>query len=292
MVREMASRKRSIAFVIVLLLAVGVVWSLEPTGADEPSRPFAPAETAEGELPVIQVRSILDLRSRVGKTLTVEGDVARVGSSQSGHRFINFHGNSEFSVFISSEDVAKFVPDPPEKAFAGKTVAVTGTVERFNNKLQMRVHSPEAIRIVERVRGPPSDEAKRPEPVELKPFGRDGWISPAGLRYVGRDPDGRTRKEHILRHARDFPDRPGPHGVFDGGEELAFAWIDAAWEKIQKQKIPADQDDGRETYTVSMGQRVGYLGGESGRRSGHPPLTRIFIVLRKGTTEVITAFPK
>lgn len=288
----MTSQKRKVTSVFTLLSIVGLVLLYSVSPGDEPSRPLTPKPTAESELPVVEVRSIQDLRSRVGKKLTVEGDVSRIGSSQSGHRFINFHGNSEFSVFISSEDVSKFQPAPPEKAYAGKTIAVTGTLERFNNKLQLRVNAPEAIRIVERVRGPPAGEGKRPEPVELKSIGREAWISPAGLRYVGRDPEGRTRKDHVLRHAQDDPDRPGPHGVFDGGEELAFAWIDTAWEKIQKQKISADQDDGRETYTVSMGQRVGYLGGESGRRKGNPPLSRIFIVLRKGTTEVITAFPK
>ncbi|WP_437228844.1 hypothetical protein SH661x_001110 [Planctomicrobium sp. SH661] len=261
---------------------------------EEPSAPKATPETAPPTASSsVSATSLQDLRTRVGQELVISGDVTRIGTSATGHRFINFAGNPELSVFISSEDVSKFQPDTPEKLYAGKSIEVSGKLERFNDKLQVRVRSPDAIKFIEKPRGPP-DQGKppRPAPVELKSTGKDRWISPAGLKYEGRDPDGKTRKEHVLRHARDIPNRDGPHGVFDGGEELAFAWIDAAWEKIQKQKIRPRTEDGRDVYTVNMGQRVGYMGGEFGGRAGHPALDRIFLVLRQGTTEVVTAFPK
>ncbi|MCA9072423.1 MAG: hypothetical protein KDA84_26040, partial [Planctomycetaceae bacterium] len=110
--------------------------------------------------------------------------------------------------------------------------------------------------------------------------------------YVGRDPEGRTRKDHVLRHAKDVPDRDGPHGVFDGGDSVAFAWIDEAWKKIKADRIRPQTENGRETYTISMGRRVGFLGGRTGAERKHPPLTKIFLVFRQGTSEVITAFPK
>ena len=103
---------------------------------------------------------------------------------------------------------------------------------------------------------------------------------------------GLTRKAHVLRHARDIPDRDGPHGVFDGGDEVAFGWIDEAWKKIKTNRIRPQTDDGRDVYTVSMGRRVGFLGGKTGAERNHPPLAKIFIVVRKGTSEVITAFPR
>jgi hypothetical protein len=251
---------------------------------------FLPAQRAsQDELPHAAASAIQELRGRVGQELVTTGEVARVGQSAGGHRFLNFAGNSELTVFISSEDIPRFQPDPPEKLYAGKTIAVRGKLERFRDKLQIRVRGPDAIAIVEPASAPTE---KPPAPVELKSIGRDAWISPAGLRYEGRDPDGRTRREHVLRHAGDIPDRDGSHGVFDGGEELAFAWIDAAWERIQSHHLQPEREEGRDVYTVSMGRRVGYLGGQSGARAGHPPLTKIFLVLRSGTSDVVTAFPK
>jgi len=252
------------------------------------------AQEAPGaSIPSIEARNLLELRGRVGQTVVVVGEVARVGKSAGGNRFINFSGNSELSVFISADDVGKFSPKPPEELYpSGRTIAVTGKLERYRDSLQIRVRQPGEVGLAEKKTETPKPELSLPEPIELKSIGRDAWISPAGLKYVGRDPEGRTRREHVLRHARDFPDRDGPHGVFDGGEGLAFAWIDLAWEKVRSQKIKPDAEDSRETYTVPMGQRVGYLGGETGARRNHPPLNRVFLVVRRGTTEVITAFPR
>ena len=277
---------------LCLLTAVFCACSLSCSPAAEPTA--APGEATKQEqkpsAPTIQVTNRQDLRTRVGQTVTIVGDVDRIGKSSSGHRFINFTGNDEFSVFIASQDVNQFKDGPPEKIYDGKSISVRGTVERFRGKLQIQVRTPKAIELVEQPRGPPGDEALKP--VKLTPAGPDVWTSPAGLRYAGRDPEGLTRKDHVLRHAKDIPNRDGPHGVFDGGEELTFAWIDAAWRQIERDKLPRIVDGGRETYTVRMNRRVGYLGGKSGAARRNPPLTRIFIVVRKGTKDVITAFPK
>ena len=277
-------------------MAVLVAAAASPGPAAEPAATEVPPVAAEKKAPPqIEAASLQELRGRVGETIVVTGEVDRVGKSSGGHRFLSFSGNGELTVFIASDVVPKFKGGTPETLFAGKTVAVRGTLERFRGKLQIPVRSPEMITLVEKKRGPPDGErreAGRPEPVELKPDGRDAWISPAGLRYAGRDPQGLTRKEHVVRHARDLPDRDGPHGVFDGGEDLAFAWIDAAWKKIERDKLKPVLEGDRVTYTVSMGRRVGYLGGRTGADRGHPPLSRIFLVLRKGTTEVVTAFPR
>jgi hypothetical protein len=128
--------------------------------------------------------------------------------------------------------------------------------------------------------------------VELKKIGPDAWISPAGLKYQGRDPEGRTRVDHVLRHARDIPDRDGSHGVFDGGPNAVFGVIDEAWRNVEKTKLRPTLEGDRSLYTVPMGRRVGYLGGSAGASRGHPPLTRIFLVIETGTKNVVTAFPR
>lgn len=244
-------------------------------------------------IPTIEATNTQELRGRVGQTIVVVGEVSRVGKSGGGNRFINFSDQSELTIFISSGDVSKFSPKAPEELYeSGRTIAVTGKLERFRDKLQIQVRSPGQIGLAESKPAISKADERLPESVKLTPIGRDSWISPAGLKYTGYDPEGRTRRDHVLRHARDFPDRDGPHGVFDGGDEITFGWIDLAWMKVKEEKIKPDIEGSRETYTVSMGQRVGFLGGSTGARRNHPALYKVFIVVRKGTTEVITAFPR
>lgn len=276
-------------FVLLVSLWLGAVCLL-PVGAQKP----APKAAAD-EVPHVAATNSKELHAHIGQNCVVTGTVDRVGKSAAGHRFINFTGNDELTVFIAAGDVAKFKAGAPETLFEAKTISVCGKLERFKGKLQIQVRVPEMISLAHQERGPPPAAAapeKRPDPVELSSAGRDAWVSPAGLKYAGRDPDGLTRRDHILRHARDLPDRAGSHGVFDGGDDLTFAWIDAAWKKIEQDKLKPVLEGDRITYTVAMGRRVGYLGGKSGAERNHPPLTRIFLVLRKGTTEVVTAFPK
>jgi hypothetical protein len=131
-----------------------------------------------------------------------------------------------------------------------------------------------------------------PKTVALKQAGRDDWVSPAGLHYRGRDPDGQTRVAHVLRHAHDIPNRDGSHGVFDGGEDAVFAVIDEAWQLIQRKRLPPQVESGRRVYLVPMGRRIGSLGGRTGAARGHPPLERLFLVLEADTPNVVTAFPR
>lgn len=253
----------------------------------------APAgQTEEAPVPPIPVANKADLNEAVGEEISVSGKVSHAGKSSSGHSFLNFAANPNFVVFIDAKVVAKFDKDTSALSYMGKNVVVRGRLEKYKGKLQIRLASPEDIELSETSPNPAGVKANFPKAGELKSIGKDAWMSPAGLRYVGRDPEGRSRKEHVLRHAKDQPNRDGPHGVFDGGAELAFAWIDAAWQKAKKDKIRPDTESGRDAYTISMGRRVGYLGGKTGAQRGHPPLTKVFIVVRKGTTEVITAFPR
>ncbi len=245
-----------------------------------------PAEDAPPA--AIPVANKKDLSEAVGKEVQVLGKVSLTGKSSSGHVFLNFAANPQFTVFVDKKVVAQFQKQDPTKIYMGKTVRVHGRVEKFKEKLQIRLQSPTNISIVEAK----NEKDNPPQPVELKSIGKDAWVSPAGVRYLGRDPDGLNRKDHVLRHAKDIPNREGPHGVFDGGEKLAFAWIDAAWKKIKADRIRPEKESGREVYTVSMGRRVGFLGGETGAKRRHPPLTKIFLVVREGTSELITAFPR
>ena len=251
---------------------------------------IAPAEDAK---PVpIPVANKNDLAKAIGKDIVILGKVSSAGKSNSGHVFLNFATNPQFTVFVDSKVVAQFKGVDPAKTYANKTVLVRGRVEKFREKLQIRLLSPMQISISEAKPDNGEVENALPKPIELKAIGRDGWISPAGLKYVGKDPEGLNRKDHVLRHSKDIPDRDGPHGVFDGGEELAFAWIDEAWRKIKSDRLRPETENGRDVYVIPMGCRVGFLGGKTGAERKHPPLTKVFLVVREGTSEVITAFPR
>jgi hypothetical protein len=233
----------------------------------------------------IPARNVVTLRECVGQTVTVRGRVATTGQSRSGHNFLNFDG-SELTAVCYPEHVANFEAGTPAKLYLEKSVELTGKIQLYRGKLQIRLAEPAQIRVVEA--GPKSGA----QGVQLRKIGEATWLSPAGLRYRGRDPAGLTRVEHIERHVRDQPSRAGPHGVFDGGSEVAFAVIDEAWRLAQRRKLRPRREGDRSSYTVSMGRRVGYLGGRTGAARGNPPLTRVFIVFASDTKDIITAYPK
>jgi hypothetical protein len=124
----------------------------------------------------------------------------------------------------------------------------------------------------------------------LKDVGGNVKVSPAGLRYTPGSEDGH-RLKHVLHHAKDDPERPGKHGVFDGGDDGALATIDEAYElaKAGGSRVRKRREGDRTIYEVNLGRRIGYLGGQEGQRLGHPATRQVRLVLEG--TKVITAFP-
>jgi hypothetical protein len=252
---------------------------------------LAPAVQAQDAPPRVKAANVVALGELVGQRVTVYGRVGSTATSRrSGAQFLNFE-SSEFSVVCLAADLPKFKAGQPADIFRGHEVEVTGTLERYQGKLQIKLTDPAQIKLADQPAGAEGPRAG-PKKVALKPVGRDEWVSPAGLHYRGRDPDGQTRVAHVLRHARDIPNREGSHGVFDGGEDAVFAAIDEAWELIQKKRLPPQVESGRHVYSVPLGRRIGYLGGRAGAARGHPPLQRLFLVLEADTPNVVTAFPR
>jgi hypothetical protein len=247
---------------------------------------------ASDDLPIrVLAQDVPALRTLAGRSVTVCGRVTGTAvSDSSGHHFLNFD-NREFSVICFATDLGNFATGKPAELYKGRDVEITGVLERYREKLQIRLRDPAQIKIVAATAAKPPASAGPPK-VELKKIGSETWLSPAGLRYQGRDPDGRTRVDHVLRHARDIPDRDGSHGVFDGGPDAVFGVIDEAWRNVEKKKVRPTIEGDRSLYTVPMGRRVGYLGGRAGASRGRPPLTNIFLVIETGTKNVITAFPR
>ncbi|MEO1524554.1 MAG: hypothetical protein AAFX06_03920 [Planctomycetota bacterium] len=123
----------------------------------------------------------------------------------------------------------------------------------------------------------------------LREVRHDRFLSPQGLQYNPGSAEGH-RLEHLRRHIKDQPQRPGKHGVFDGGMEGALATIDRAYERAKKKIKTTKRVEGDRTiYTVDMGGRVGFVGGREGSRLRNPMARRVKIVLEG--TQFITAFP-
>lgn len=253
----------------------------------------------------LPAKQVVELRKRIGQEVTVVGLIERTSVSTSGHHFLDF-ADSELSAICFAEEVARFGEQKPAALYANQQVELTGTLSLYRGKLQIKLQSPTQIRLVKPIPdaksrvpgdgvpagGGTEGTQTAPAPVKLQRLGSETWLSPAGLRYAGRDPAGLTRVEHVARHFRDQPDRPGSHGVFDGGEGVAFAVIDEAWKRAERQNLKPQREGDRSSYTVPMGRRIGYLGGQAGKTRGFPELKSLFIVFETGTKNIITAFPK
>lgn len=146
-------------------------------------------------------------------------------------------------------------------------------------------------------RPPPPGTSKKstrsqPELGQLRDLGGKVWESAAGLKY-GPGSREKHRLLHIMRHAEDQPKRPGKHGVFlgDGDRKKVLALIDEAYLQALKggRKVDKKQEGNRVVYTVDLGRRIGFVGGQVGNKQGKPSAYKIRLVLEG--TNVITAFP-
>ncbi|MBZ0117173.1 MAG: hypothetical protein K8H88_09275, partial [Sandaracinaceae bacterium] len=124
----------------------------------------------------------------------------------------------------------------------------------------------------------------------LRSAGNGSWISRGGLRY-GADPNFGNRVRHVLNHAADIPGRTGAHGVFDAGRRGALGVVDDAWAIAQRggSGVSVSTQGARTVYTVDMGRRVGFVGGQAGAAAGNPAASHVRLVLQGN--DVITAFP-
>ena len=91
----------------------------------------------------------------VGERATVQGPVMspRYAESSSGQpTFLNigrpFPDPDRFTVVIWGDDRGNF-PTPPEQAYDGKTICVTGLIESFEGSPEIIADSPSDIEIVE-----------------------------------------------------------------------------------------------------------------------------------------------
>ncbi len=119
-------------------------------------------------------------------------------------------------------------------------------------------------------------------------LGNGKFKTPQGLLYS------RARLDHVMRHAKNDPNRDGPHGVFDvKSEDQVLALIDRAYAKtksnpktITHSRERAKHGAMRDVYSINMKKRIGWVGGEIRSK---PPCNYLKLVLEN--KNVITAYP-
>jgi RHS repeat-associated protein len=130
-------------------------------------------------------------------------------------------------------------------------------------------------------------------PCYLTQTGPDTYTSPGGLEY-GPDtsPSYASRVDHVLNHNTDIPNR-AQHGVFcEPDENQIFKNIDEAYTHVQSgNSFKLEQGNGYDVHYVNMNRPVGLIGGVPGAASGNPTANYIQLILRRGTNQVITAYP-
>jgi hypothetical protein len=128
----------------------------------------------------------------------------------------------------------------------------------------------------------------------LSQGGQTVFVSPQGLRYTRGSVHGH-RLKHLMAHTRDEPNRPGSHGVFAvESATAAVALVDEAYALAkQTTRTRVQEQQGRTVYKVDLERAIGYVGGETGARQGHPTTRYLQLVVEADDRgpRFITAYP-
>jgi len=182
---------------------------------------------------------------------------------------------------------------PAEREAQNRSAPATADSSKLNHSPSGEDTSPTGVnqRDSGRTKPQPADAGAANELLYglLVDQGGERYVSPAGLLYTRGSQEGH-RLRHLERHVVDDPDRPGSHGVFDGGMAGALRTVDRAYTKAKTGvQTSTLQEDGRTIHTVDLATRVGYVGGSEGRRRKNPMARRVRLVLERN--RVITAYP-
>jgi DNA/RNA endonuclease YhcR with UshA esterase domain len=104
-------------------------------------------ETRAGQLPVIKDSEAIQC---VGKNVEVRGFVVSVRTSPLGTAFINFgrdYPNQTFAGFIAAG--SKIATDQQIAALQGKIIGITGKIELYRGKPEIKVLSTNQIKVVD-----------------------------------------------------------------------------------------------------------------------------------------------
>jgi DNA/RNA endonuclease YhcR with UshA esterase domain len=145
-----------IAFSTTLLVCLAVFY---PVLAQDES----PVETpAEKKFPRVDATDKKALGEHLGKKVTVFGLIKSTKDWDGGANFLNFDSR-EFMLVCFESEYANFPDGKPAKLYKGKHVEVTGYINEYKKKLQIKLTHPGQIKIVD-----PKKEAKEKAEADAK----------------------------------------------------------------------------------------------------------------------------
>ncbi|MEM9283584.1 MAG: hypothetical protein AAGA96_17315 [Verrucomicrobiota bacterium] len=109
---------------------------------------FASTLIAEDTTFYLKATDTDSLKAKEGQKVTVYGNTANSGKSASGTNFVNFEG-AEFYLVTFKSDLVQFPDGEPSDVLDGKLLAVSGVVSIYQSKPQIKLVSPDQIRLIE-----------------------------------------------------------------------------------------------------------------------------------------------
>jgi len=99
------------------------------------------------ETPILAATATRDLKAQEGQKVMVFGRIEGSGKSPSGTNFVNFQG-AEFYLTAFKSDLDPFQEGEPAEPYEGKRIVVTGMVSIYRDKPQIKLVSPDQVRIL------------------------------------------------------------------------------------------------------------------------------------------------
>ena len=105
------------------------------------------ASSAIAEAPLLKATATAELKEREGQKVVVFGKTEGSGKSPSGTNFVNFQG-ADFYLTAFKSDLDPFEGGEPAELYDGKRIVVTGVISIYRDKPQIKLVSPDQVRIL------------------------------------------------------------------------------------------------------------------------------------------------
>lgn len=140
-------RKRNIAATVVVTVVLAIAFLVARFGQKLPSSVFETDASSPVEAEAIPWQ---DADQHYGEVCTVRGEIVATYNSGSAC-FLNFHNNwqNHLTAVIFAEDFGRF-PLKPEQYYRGKTVLVSGRIEKHKGAPEIILESPAQVQIVDK----------------------------------------------------------------------------------------------------------------------------------------------
>ncbi len=116
------------------------------------------------------------------------------------------------------------------------------------------------------------------------------WKTRGGLLLSGRDKDGSTRLEHVMKHSRDNR-RKAVHGVFTITKTGIITLMDRVWSMYRKGSLALRKNGSRSVIQYDTGERIGFSGGRRSKGRTMEYLTKVRLVLNGKGPGVVAFYP-